>query len=151
MYGTGWTELIELPQPAVGAVGTYKIPGETFTRVVAGRARLVTSAVVANRFPALDVLDGDGTIVLRVMSPTAVVASTTRDVSFISNLGVSLTSGFGEDALPFSDGLFPPGFQIRVSVGGIDVGDQLSGLSLLVWRVPSGPEFESPGATPYRL
>lgn len=150
MYGRGWPELIELAQPAAGALATRRIPGETFEAIVTARSVLTTGAAVANRFPGLDVLDGDGVLVFTANSPTAVVAATTRRTYWADRFGAVLTSPSGDESLPFSGALFPPGFTFRFNVSAIDVGDQLSALSLIVWRVPSAEWAPSGGAIPWQ-
>lgn len=149
MYPNGWPELIELGQPAAGALATRRIPGETYEAIVTARSVLTTSAVVANRFPGLDVLDGDGTLIFRVNSPTAVVASTTRRTYWAERFGAVVTSASGDESLPFSGALFPPGCAFRFNVDTIDAGDQLSLLSLVVWRIPSAEWGPSGGAIPW--
>jgi len=149
MWDHGWPELISVKQPAVGATAARKIPGETYEGVLVARATLVTSAAVANRFPALELLDGDGSVIFRVTDPTAVPAGTTRTVSWVRDIGITQTSGAGFDLMPFSSIVFPPGFQLRWNVDAMDVGDQLSAIKLYVHRIPSAQWAPSTGSTPY--
>jgi hypothetical protein len=135
--------------PAAGAAFLYRFPGETYTGIVAVSAQIVTSAVVANRYAEAAILDGDSAVITRVASPTAVAASTTRRTYFAADMGGTVTSPSGDEALPFPDTVFPPGFQLRVTANGIDIGDQVSNVKLYVRRVPSGDMGVMTGATPY--
>lgn len=149
MYFNGWPELVNIRQPAAGQSVTYRFPGETYTAIACVRVTLLTSAAVANRFPGLAILDGDGVPLMRVVSPTAVAAATTRRTFWAHDIGGIVTSPSGDEALPFVDELFPPGFGVQIFADTIQAADQLSAIGLWLRRVPSGDMGPSTGSIPY--
>lgn len=150
MCGKGWLELIPARSPAAGAAFTYRFPGETYTALVAVAFTLTTSAAVANRYPELAILDGDGGAIFRVASPTALVASLARRTYLAADMGGVVTSPSGDESLPFPDTMFPPGFQARITATALDAADQLSGIRLYVRRESSGDWGPATGSIPYQ-
>lgn len=148
MYENAWLQWIDIPAPAVGQTTLYTVPGETYMGLKSARATLVASGAVANRLPGLAVLNGDGSPVFAVVSPTAVTAGVTRRTYWNADAGGVVTSGSGDEVLPFADTLWPPGFQFRFTVAAIDAADQLSALGIYVYRVPSRLWAPSPGSAP---
>jgi len=145
-----WPEIIAIVDPPAGSGITRRIPSETFERLDTVRVRLTASAAVANRFVSVDALDGDDNILTRVQSATAITAGQTSRITFARNIAAVLSGGTTEQLLPLPDVLYPPGCEFRVTVGNIDVGDQLSEVRLIVSRYPSGLWVPSRGAIPYR-
>jgi hypothetical protein len=148
-YRNSWPELIERPTPAVGTAATFRIPGETFSVLSHASVVLTTSAVVANRFVSLDILDGDTTVTFRSTSGTALAASLTRRFSFAPDVDNVVSAAAGEEMLAFPRSVLAPGLSLRFSVFGIDAGDQLSAVFFHLIRIPSGDSPSSGGATPY--
>ncbi|SRR6266852_3497065 len=136
-YQVGWQEPVYLPNPAAGAVWSYKVDGRYFERVLTITFTLVTSAVVANRFPQVQLADANGTVITAVPAGGTVVAG--------NNLNVTLTleaPGYSGGASGGTFGfmpdlLIPPGWSWRAAVFGIDPGDQILGVILLVQRFPN--------------
>lgn len=144
-----WYELKALTDPAVGAVLKRKVPGETYEQPVSFRYKLVTSAVVKNRFAAVTFLDGDGASFLHVESNVAIPASTTSFLNFFINCGGNAFPNSGEGFAVLPQILMPPGFSLQADVTGIDPGDAITGGRLFVRRYPSSKWSSSPGAVPY--
>lgn len=148
-YDLEWRQHLSFVTPGAGASATRRIPGETFERLDIIRFQLTTSAVVANRFAMVDVLDGDQNVVCRVPSTGAVAASLTFRFTFIYGLSLVLNGATNEQVFGLPDVLYPPGFTFRIFVGNMDVADQLSNIFATVLRVPSDEWTPSRGATPY--
>lgn len=144
-----WLQLLPLADPAVGAVLRRAVPGETYEQPVSFRYKLVTSAVVKNRFPAITFLDGDKTSFLHVESNVAVPASTTVFLNFFVNCGGNAFPNSGEGFAVLPNILMPPGFFLQADVTGIDPGDAITGGRLFVRRYPSSEWSSSPGSVPY--
>lgn len=143
-----WVEIARLAQPAAGANGTRRIPGETYERLDAVRFLLTASAVAGNRFVSVDYLDGDSTVIARVQSTTAVTAGTAVAFTFGVGLTLATSGGTGEQLLPLLDIVLPPGCRFRVTIGNIDVGDQITNILLTLTRIPSQLWAPSRGSTP---
>ena len=148
MYGE-WHESIRTRQPAPGAAVVFSVPGETYMRIDMVRVTLVASAAVANRYVAVDYLDGDLTIAGRIASPNALTAGLTRGFTAAFGAGASALSAGGEELLPLADVMLPPGFKLRITAIGLDVGDQFSAATLHTRRYPSTAWEMSQGARPY--
>jgi hypothetical protein len=144
-----WYELVTIKDPAAGSAVTRKIPGETFERLVTFRYKLVTSAVVGSRFPAMSILDGDGNIVIHVESNVAVGASATSFMNFFVGAGGAVYVSSGDNTAPIPDMVMPPGFQVQGTVTQQLAGDQISLAKLYVCRYPSAQWASSPGSSPY--
>lgn len=144
-----WYELVTIKDPAVGSSVTRKVPGETFERPVTFRYKLVTSAVVGSRFPAMSILDGDGTTVIHVESNVAVGAGSTSFMNFFVGAGGAVYVSSGDNTAPMPDIVLPPGFQVQGSVTQQLGGDQISLARLYICRYPSSKWASSPGSSPY--
>jgi len=144
-YAVGWQEPAYIPVPAAGAGWSYKADGRFLTRLLAATFTLVTSAVVANRFPALALTDQGGKVMAAVPAGGTVVASST----LTANLAVGGpayafgTSGGTYGFLP--DLLIPGDWSWTLSIAGEDAGDQVSGITLLVQRYPNDTAMVAAG------
>lgn len=144
-----WNQLITPPNPAAGSSFSRKVPGETFERAESFRYTLTTSAAVANRFPGISFLDGDGNIFLHVQSSVAVVANSTVNMNFFVTAGVMSFAATGDNIAVLPGLLLPPGFAIRADVAAMDAADAITLPKLFVCRYPSSQWAGSPGSTPY--
>lgn len=136
-FAIGWQEPVYIDNPAAGAVPTYTIGGRYWERLVSARFQLVTSAVVANRNPRWTIRDANGQAVNSVRAGFNVPASTTITVH--NTVGAA---DFAADSSGTSYGylpnlVFPPGWSWRLNVTGIDVGDAITSVILVVQRFPN--------------
>lgn len=136
-FAVGWQEPIYIPNPAAGNAFTYTVDGRYYERVLAVAFNLVTSAVVADRFAELFLMDNNGKNITAVPCGGTVAASTTLNV-FLTADAPSYSGGnsggtFGK--LP--DLLIPPGWKWQLDVFSMDAGDAINDVVLLVQRFPS--------------
>jgi len=141
-WGRGYAQLSSVPQPAAGAAAKLTIPGTAYQRLLSAHFTLTTSAAVANRFPRVSLLDGDGVVRGRFASSVAVVAGSVATYTFAVGLGdhSHVATGDGYSAIP--DMILPPGFAWQFDAAGLDVLDQLSAVDTLLdwfWTGPMGP------------
>ena len=136
-FGVGWQEPVYLPNPAAGANWSYKVDGRYFERVLSVHYTLVTSAVVANRFPVLTLADQNGKIVSGAPGGSGVAASTTLITDLIIGGPAYDFANVGNSYGFLPDLLIPPGWSWQSVVGNLDVADQFSGIVLLVQRFPN--------------
>lgn len=128
----GEKRAVTVPQPAAGADWSVSVPGGRQWRVQSLRALLTTSAAVATRTPRLSYSDGT-TIWWEGGDPAGYAASLVGRLCFIPLGSINNTGGQGvptQDPLP--DLWLVPGTVISVTTGGLDVGDQWSGIALFV-------------------
>lgn len=136
-YAAGWRDIVYVPSPAAGGNWSYKVDGRYSERLIAVRFVLVTSAVVANRFPVLYLQDANGVNVLSVWAGGTVPASKTNGVNLAQTYTLQSNYGGAETFGPLPDLLIPSGYTLASVVQNIDVGDTLTGIVLTVQRFPS--------------
>lgn len=138
-YGEGYVDYVDVTQPAAGAVAAFSVPGQYGVIVLAARAKLTTSASVANREVSLDVINANAVTRWRNPAPAVQAAG-------VSNQAYEWNGGFanaiavtnGPMIVPVLDVIVPPGWSIQFTVDTVQAADQLSGLSLTVLKVPTG-------------
>ena len=138
-YDEAYVDYIDVGQPSAGANAAVSVPGQYAMRVLAALATLTTSATVANRLLSLDYISANA--VTRVRNPiTAVQAASVTGHAYVWNsaYAAALNITNGPNVMPVSDLLVPPAWSIQFTVDSIQAGDQLSALSLVVLKVPTG-------------
>lgn len=138
-YGEGYVDFIDVAQPAAGLNAAVSVPGQYGLVVLGARATLTTSATVANRLVALDVINANSSTRLRNPAPASIPASTTNqryEFNAAYTTGASITNG--PMVVPVNDLLVPPGWTIQITVDNIAAGDQLASVSMVVVKVPTG-------------
>lgn len=143
--GRGFPQVKGVASPAAGAGFTYALTGSAVENLQAVAFRLVTSAVVANRVPVLDVLDGDGAVIASTMAGAAITASLTTTVSFWQGAGAFSGLTGARLVAPLPDLTLVAGLSVAVSVAAIDAGDQISAVRVFTEVFPTGPTGEPQG------
>lgn len=139
---------IRLDPPAPGADWTFQVPAGTWCRPILARARLVTSAAVANRVPVLTLADGDALAVWQCAPQAAQAATATVDYSAAdSGAGPSAVLG-GVAILPLPSVWLPAGWSVRIVTAAIDAADQWSAIRLVIAELDRGPYGEQVGIDP---
>lgn len=150
MLDDAFIESVAVRTPAAGQNATRAVPSETWELIDMVRCTLIADANVANRFVSVDFLDGDDIIVGRIQSPGAVVAGQTYGFTFATRVGQVLNGGTNEQAFGLPDVMMPPGFKVRVAVGNIQAGDQLTAIRFHMRRYASAKWAPSIGSQPYQ-
>ena len=136
-FAVGWQEPVYLPVPPAGGNWRYVVDGRYSERVVAVWFNFTASAVVATRNPRVVLQDVNGVNIAAVPGGSGVVAGGSISASLtvgspgVAGGGAGNTYGF----LP--DLLIPAGWSWVSAVGGMDAGDQFTGVVLLVQRFPN--------------
>lgn len=142
-YGRGYLERVAPAQPAAGAGFTYSVAGGFYARVLAVLCQLTTDATAANRWVEARVTDADGTVWERFGAGVLIPASTTVQLAWSDERGESEWATAGADAspiyMPLPARFLQPTEQLRVAVGNVQAGDQLSAVRISVERFPEGP------------
>lgn len=136
-YAVGWQQPIYVPAPAAGANWSHKVDGRYFERLLTVTFVVATDAVVANRVPLVQLLDGNGTVVTAVPAGGTVVASSSLQSYLAVNNPVLAGAASGGSFGFLPDLLVPPDWTWRSQVAGLDVADQISGVVLLVQQFPN--------------
>lgn len=145
-YERPYLDTIDVTTPAAGAAASYTIPGQYWLRVVAARLNLTTDGNAANRFVSLDYVSGRGTTYARNAAAVVVTASTTNQkYEWLRNRASSEWAANTPVLIPLLDEWLPPSWVVKFAVDNVQVGDQISGLSLTVELWNTGPRPGSVG------
>lgn len=110
--------------PVAGGEWFISVPGGVFWEILTVKARLITSAVVANRVPALVLNDGDTFAVGRYPAAAAQVASTTVVYTWSAGYGDHNNPAASTAALPTPALLGLQSWSVQSVTTAIDAGDQ---------------------------
>jgi hypothetical protein len=129
--GRGFMRSFAGTDPGAGVEISEVVPAGARWRPVSASFVLVTSAVVANRFPIVTLDDGVNTYAASSVA-AAITASTTARISAGAYGTANSATPLG-NVLPLPpDVLMPAGHRIRTATTGLDVGDNYGPPQLLV-------------------
>lgn len=118
--------------PAAGANFVQALDSRWWWRFRSIRFQLVADANAANRFVTVDFCDPEGTAWIRNPSVAVQVAAATQEYDF-SARSIAVSGIAGQPQFADLDKTFVPGgWQMRINVGNVQVGDQLSAIKLYV-------------------
>lgn len=131
--------LLDFPQvanPAAGANASYDRSYARAFRVLYATATVTTDANAANRQFSLDYLAGGRTLVRN--TPAAVITASTTNLVYIWSMNLALWDGAtnAPTLVPLLPLWLPPACSVQFTLDSIQVGDQLSALSLVVEELP---------------
>lgn len=140
-FQVGWQQPVYLQSPAAGQFWSRKVDGRYSERLLLATFTLVTSAVVANRFIALQLLDQNNVLITSVPVAGAVVASTVV-TPCLQVGGPAYGSGGSGPVNGFLPDLITPGdWTWKTSGFNLDAGDQFSGIVLVVQQFPNDSTY----------
>lgn len=142
-WATRLYRTVPIASPVAGAEIAFTVPGHWILRPIALRARLVTSATVANRNVDLQVTDGVS-VVLDCAAGTVQAASKTVDYNW-SAAGTSVSSGSAlQQTVPFTPAIIlSAGWKLQTVTNLIDGTDQWSAVTLVCEQAEMGASWES--------
>lgn len=119
-------------QPAAGVAFVQALDSRWWWRFRAVRFQLVADANAANRFVSVDFCDAEGTSWIRNPALAVQIAAATQVYDFCErSIPVSGIAGQPQFA-DLSKVFVPPGWQLRINVSNVQVGDQLSAIRMYV-------------------
>lgn len=138
-YGLGYPDWLNITAPAAGLTFTHTIGGSHYERILAARATFTSDANAANRLVTLDFVNARGTTFVQNGASTVITANTTGQV-FEWDIGRTVAEWNANTPIwsPLARFLMPPAFTVVFNVSNIQVGDQLTGLSMWVEKFPTG-------------
>ena len=138
-FGEGYVDYVDVTQPAAGSNAAFGVPSQYGIVVLGARATLTTSATVANRLVSLDVINANSSTRLRNPAPATLPASQTNQrYEWNSAFAAAVSITNGPMVIPVNDLLVPPAWTIQFTVDNIAAADQLAGVSLVVFKIPTG-------------
>lgn len=123
-------------QPAAGSGLSVVMPESERQRLLSVAFRLVTSAVVATRTPVVTITDGTAVAIGGAVSGFGLTASSTADFLFSVGLAEWDQSNNAVASGPITSLDLAEGDTIVISVGAIDVGDQISRVRIVLAQLP---------------
>lgn len=145
-----WSELVTVATPAAGAAATLTVPSDWYLELMIVRARLTTSAAVANRVPFLEYQNSDGTAFADFNSGQTIPASGAQIITWSAPHGQVVTTGNFHVNSGMQPIMLPPGFKLSISADALDPADQWDRVTLWCRKYPTGEVGEPYGARPYR-
>lgn len=129
--------VVYVPKPAASGGFSYATPGSVFQEIISCSFDLVTSAVVGNRTPVLEVIDGTGRAIVAAAAGWAVTASSTARYSFVRGLSEWDTAGVSFASGPIFRVPIVMGEAITLAIDGVQAGDQVSNIALVFLAEPT--------------
>jgi hypothetical protein len=144
--GRELTEIVKVAQPAAGAGFTYTAKGKYWDRIASASLKLVTDANAANRRVTVSFQDQDSRSFGQYAAPFVQTAAHTVQYSFAPHVLQAGADDAATIAFPIPSIFLQSGWKVVVSIAGVQVTDQVSLVSLLLERFPTGPEGYRQGA-----
>lgn len=138
-HGRGFSEPLAVPNPAVATGFTITIGGSYWERLTSLGFRLVADGNAANRQVVLTVNGGDGVPLAAFPAASVQVASATADYFFLPNVSTFSTVVGGVVISPAPVFFLQPEYSLVVSIGAVQVGDQVSRIRFYRERFTTGP------------
>ena len=138
-YDEAFVDYVDVAQPAAGANASYLVPGQYGVRVLAARATLSTDANAANRLVSLDYITANSVTRVRNCAGVVWTANTTSQ-AFVWNQAWAVSEWAANTPvlMPVLGLLLPPTWSVQFTVDNKQAGDQLSALTIVVEKVPTG-------------
>lgn len=133
--GRPFQQLVPGVSPAAGSAFALNIDPRYTSRLLAATFTLTTSAVVANRYVALEFRDGGGTAFVVNAAGVVVLASSAQRFSGSSERGQSEWATNTDVLFPILPVELQGGMTLNIAVTNMDAGDTLTAIRLTFWRV----------------
>lgn len=148
-HGRGFPQVSAVTNPAVATGPTITIGSDYWERPVSLSFRIVTDANAANRQVSLALLDEGGVILNAAVANGTQAASLTRDYVFTPNVNAPNAVANGVFLSPLFQCFLQPAWSLAVTIGAVQVGDQVSNIRWNRERFITGPGGYSIGTTYY--
>jgi len=139
-HGRAFSEVVPIANPAVATGFTYTIGGNYWERLAALAFVLTTDSNSANRAVLMRIKDGTGATIATQPSAAVQVASKVYTYTYQPYATVATDTVNLVNLQPSPTCFLQPGFQVVVSIGAVQVGDQISAIRLYREAFDTGPE-----------
>lgn len=138
-HGRGFSEPLAVDNPAAGAGFTITIGAAYWERLLALSFRVVSDGNAANRQVTLTVNGGDGVPLAIFPAASVQTATLTYDYSFLPNVQTFNAVTGLRVVSPAPVFFLQPAYTLVVSIGSVQVGDQVSRIRFYRERFQTGP------------
>jgi hypothetical protein len=139
-HGRAFSEVVPIANPAVATGFTYTVSGSYWERLAALSFVLTSDANAANRAVLLRVKDGTGATLVAVPTAAVQVAAKVYTYSYWGDQAPATDAVGLVNAQPIPRLFLQPGFTVVVTIGAVQVGDQISAIRLYREAFDTGPE-----------
>jgi hypothetical protein len=139
-HGRAFSEVVPLASPAAATGFTYTVGGNYWERLAALSFVLTSDGNAANRAVLLRVKDATGATLLAIPTAAVQVASKVYTYSYWGSQSPATDAVGLVNAQPVPSIFLQPEFSLVVSIGAVQVGDQVSAIRLYLERFDTGPE-----------
>lgn len=139
-HGAAFSQVLRVPSPAAGAGFTYTNDGYYWEYVDSLSFQLATDGNAGNRLVDLTVQDGNGVTIATVPPAAATTASKTAQYTYLDNYSQTTGATDGPFLNTFPGVFLQPEYKIVVTIGAVQVGDQISDIRLYAERFVTGEQ-----------
>jgi hypothetical protein len=139
-HGRAFSEVVPLVNPAVATGFTYTVGGNYWERIAALSFVLTSDGNAANRAVLLKIRDGLGATLAAVPTAAVQVASKAYTYSYTGSQAPVNDTVNLVNTQPLPQLFLQPGFTVVVSIGAVQVGDQISAIRVYREAFDTGPE-----------
>lgn len=139
-HGRAFSEVLTVAKPAAGAGFTYTSQGNYWELLDSLSFQIVTDANAANRQVALTIKDGSGVALATLPAASVQVASLTYQYTFAHEFATFNTVVGLAVTAPLPWLFLQPGYTAVVSIGAVQVTDQVSNIRLQSQRFVTGDQ-----------
>jgi hypothetical protein len=127
----GRRRIVQIAKPAAGKDFTFTTSESMLWGIVSLTTKLVTSAQVAKRVPALEIKDGDGNPLMVIAGSQELAESSTRRITFAQGVASNSTLAGAGDTIGLPRMLLLPGYSVATVTTGVQTEDQYE--STFLW------------------
>lgn len=138
-HGHAFSQVLRVTNPAAGAGLTYTNDGSYWELLDSLSFQLVSDANAANRQVTVTIRDGSGTALVTLPAASVQAASLTYQYTFSRDFSTFNTVVGLANTAPLPAIFLQPMFTVVVTVGTVQVGDQISNVRLYAERFVTGP------------
>lgn len=139
-HGRAFSEVVPIANPAAATGFTYTVGGNYWERIAALSFVLTSDTNAANRAVLLRVKDATGATLLAIPTAAVQVASKAYTYSYWGSQSPATDTTGLVNAQPVPSVFLQPEFTVVVSIGAVQVGDQISAIRLYLERFDTGPQ-----------
>jgi hypothetical protein len=133
-----WQELVTGPDPAVGANFVRIVPGETYEQLLSANFVILTNGAAGTRVALVSLRGPDNNQFGAYPSTFSQGASSTHTYIANMNNGQTFDTTQGLHLIGGQPALLLPGYRIVLQAIGLDPGDRVTQVELLLLRIPTG-------------
>jgi hypothetical protein len=139
-HSRAFSEVVAVANPAVATGFTYTVGGNYWERIAALSFVLTSDGNAANRAVLLKIKDGTGATLAAVPTAAVQIATKVYTYTYTGNQAPATDSVGLVNTQPMPQIFLQPTFTIVVTIGAVQVGDQISAIRVYREAFDTGPQ-----------